>query len=507
MTGAWRRVLATLIALAPFLVLAAAEWPLQPDLWYSDFAQYVAHARALADGRPYADTGYIFTPRAYAWAPAAYPPGLPLALSPVVWAFEGSIAAVKAWMIVLSVATLVVIGAYFWRRVGPFAGLALMGLVGLSPQWVSLSVAPLTDVVFAGVVWATLSTADQRRAWGRGRVAAVTVLLATAVAVRPHGLTLLPALAVWGLIHRKEVGGRVFLPVAAVAAGLVLAWLMLPVGSMRGINPHRMVVELVTGPPRYHFAVFDSHLYPFPWNLANDGYHLVTSGLMLLGLWFFARRHGLTLSLVFGAVYGLALASMVPSDPRYAFPLYPLFVFGLVNGLCHVARRWVPHRAGPLTLGFAALLAIVSVVRGLTRATEPRALDDPDYRALVAWVEENRARDGTPLRVAVFRPRVLAWETGASAMPLLTFWATESHVEEWCTRRITHVIVGAVGEGMGGRMRRTRAALESRPGAFEVVYDNEAFTVHRVRRDVLCPPFREPDTGSPTTRSSDSTRP
>ena len=507
MTGAWRRVLATLIALAPFLALAAAEWPLQPDLWYSDFAQYVAHAGALADGRPYTDTGYLFTPKAFAWAPPAYPPGLPLALSPVVWAFDGSIAAVKAWMIVLSVATLVVIGAYFWRRVGPFAGLAVMGLVGLSPRWVSLSVAPLTDVVFAGVVWATLSAADERRTWGRGRVAAVTVLLATAVAFRPHGLTLLPALAVWGLIHRREVGSRVFLPVAAVVAGLLLTWLMLPVGSMRGIHPLRMVVELLTGPPRYHLAVFESHLYPFPWDLANDGYHLATSGLMLLGLWFFARRHGLTLSLVFGAVYGLALASMVPTDPRYAFPLYPLFVFGLVNGACHVARRWVPDRAGPLVIGFAALLAIVSVVRGVTRATEPRALDDPDYRALVAWVEENRASDHTPLRVAVFRPRVLAWETGASAMPLLTWRATELHLEEWCVRDITHVIVGAVGEGMGGRVRRTSAALESRPDAFEVVYENGAFTVHRLRRDVLCPPSREAEAGSPATRSSDSTRP
>lgn len=496
MTAGRRRVLATAVALAPFLVLVAAEWPLQPDLWYSDFAQYVAHAQALADGRPYTDTGYIFTPAAYAWAPVAYPPGLPLALLPIVWAFAGSIVAVKMWMVVLSLASLIVIGAYFWRRAGPFAGLSVMAIVGLSPQWVSLSVAPLTDVVFVGVAWLTIAAAEERRPWGWGRVVAVTLLLGTAVAFRPHGLTLIPALVLWGIIHRKKVGSRVFAPAAAIVAGLVVAWLVLPGGSMRSIRPLRMLVNLVSGGPRYHFAVFDSHVYPFPWNLANDGYHIVSFALMIVGLWLFARRHGLTLSLVFGAVYGLALASMTPSDPRYAFPVYPLFVFGLVHGVRGVARRWIPDRAAPLSLGFAALLAIAAVVRGVTKATEPRALDDPDYRAVTAWVREHRATDGAELRLAFFRPRVLAWETDASAMPLLTMSDPGRHVEEWCRRDITHVVVGSVGEGMGGRMGPTRAALRSRPTRFDVVYANDAFTIHRLRRDGLCPPPRETDPDS-----------
>jgi len=30
--------------------------------WGGDFAMYVAHARNLAEGRPYAETGYVYNP-------------------------------------------------------------------------------------------------------------------------------------------------------------------------------------------------------------------------------------------------------------------------------------------------------------------------------------------------------------------------------------------------------------------------------------------------------------
>ena len=43
-----------------------------------DYAQYLSHARALVEGRAYADIGYIYTTHAPSVGPRAYPPGLPL---------------------------------------------------------------------------------------------------------------------------------------------------------------------------------------------------------------------------------------------------------------------------------------------------------------------------------------------------------------------------------------------------------------------------------------------
>lgn len=499
MNSLWRRVAAVGVALAPFLVLAAAEWPLQPDLWYSDFAQYVAHAAALADGRPYTDTGYIFVQKAVSWAPRAYPPGLPLALTPVVWLFGGQVWAVKAWMILLSAASIVLAGAWFWRRVGPLAGLGVIALVGLSPQWLSLSVAPLSDVVFVGAVWAVLLAADHRAEWSWRRVALVTLLAGGALAVRPHGLILIPTLFVWGLVQQRHTTLRVFVPPFALAGAIAVARLVLPAASVRTPSPDRMLGELLTFDIRYHLAIFDSHLYPFPWNVANDGYHAVTGILMVVGLVVLVRRVGLALPIVFAALYALALGSFSITDARLAFPLYPLLVFGSLNGVCWLIGRWHRRLAGRLTLGFAAVLAFVVVARGVTAPREPRVLDDPDYRGIVSWVETARDASPEPLRVAFFRPRVLAWETGVRAMPLLSWPRVPEHMDEWCANGIDYVIVGSVGEGMSGRrMEWTTEAIALAPDAFETVYGNPAFQVYRLRRDLAC---GDGDSGSPEDRA------
>ena len=42
--------------------------------WGGDFALYVLHARNLADGLPYGDTGYIYNPQYPSLSPPAYPP-------------------------------------------------------------------------------------------------------------------------------------------------------------------------------------------------------------------------------------------------------------------------------------------------------------------------------------------------------------------------------------------------------------------------------------------------
>ena len=48
--------------LIPFLVLAALHWDWLPGATYGDHAQYLAHARAIVEGRPYGDIGYIYQP-------------------------------------------------------------------------------------------------------------------------------------------------------------------------------------------------------------------------------------------------------------------------------------------------------------------------------------------------------------------------------------------------------------------------------------------------------------
>jgi hypothetical protein len=49
-------------------------------LWGDDFALYISHARNLATGQPYAQTGYIYNPSVVNYSPRSYPPIFPLLL-------------------------------------------------------------------------------------------------------------------------------------------------------------------------------------------------------------------------------------------------------------------------------------------------------------------------------------------------------------------------------------------------------------------------------------------
>jgi len=64
-------------------------------LWEGDFALYTAHAINIANGLPFADTGYIFNPENPFLAPKSYPPVFPMFLAPVYKLFGLNLYAIK----------------------------------------------------------------------------------------------------------------------------------------------------------------------------------------------------------------------------------------------------------------------------------------------------------------------------------------------------------------------------------------------------------------------------
>jgi hypothetical protein len=58
--------------------------PAGPSPTADDYGQYLLHAQALADGRPYEDTGYLFSHFQWGTGPPVQSPGLPATLAPVL---------------------------------------------------------------------------------------------------------------------------------------------------------------------------------------------------------------------------------------------------------------------------------------------------------------------------------------------------------------------------------------------------------------------------------------
>jgi hypothetical protein len=99
--------------------------------WGDDFSLYVAHARNIAEGRPYADTGYVYNPANPTLSPRTYPPTFPLLLVPVYVVFGMNLTAMKAFVVLLFTAMLGVLALLFQRRLPlPYVlgGLAVFAL-------------------------------------------------------------------------------------------------------------------------------------------------------------------------------------------------------------------------------------------------------------------------------------------------------------------------------------------------------------------------------------------
>lgn len=475
------------LALIPYVLLIARHWGLFPDLPTSDYSQYVAHARALLEGRSYIDTGYLFSPYDAYYAPIAYPPGFPLALLAGFAVFGPSIGVAKVVTLLLSAGLFVAAGVYISRERDWRMAVAVLLTLGLSPKFIEHSIAPMTDLPLATFVWIVLVLADREEDWTLVRAGLVTLFTGFAVLIRPHGLVLIPALGLWGLLNLRRHGWTAIAPAAALTAVTVVGRLIVGSESLRGFpSASRLIRNLVTPDLRYHHSVLESHLFPFPGDFPNDVFHVFTAGLMVLGLADFVRRNPRSLAVCFAVVYTLALGSLQIVGVRFAFPLYPLFVYGVVNGIRIVVEVLAPRRGMAVALGYSAVLAAVITARAwIVEPPLPR-MHEPDYLELVEHIR-GRVAAGEEMRIVSFRPRILALETGAPGMVQLRRENTEAHIAEWCRTSMTHAVLGGFGIGVLGT-QATRRALETRPGAATVELSNDTYELVRLDRARLdCP--------------------
>lgn len=100
-----------LILLLLLLPLCFAGIRTQHD-WGDDFAQYINQAKCITEGKPAAETGYIYNTNYPMLGPAAYPGGFPLILAPVYAVWGNSIPAFNVYLSVW-----LVLAGFIWYMV------------------------------------------------------------------------------------------------------------------------------------------------------------------------------------------------------------------------------------------------------------------------------------------------------------------------------------------------------------------------------------------------------
>lgn len=478
-----RRTLLWVLVFLPFAGLALARWSEGPRLDEEDYAQYLLHARALAEGRPYTDIGFIFTPYNRYVGPVAEPPGLPVLLAPAVWAGGVDGQVVKLVMFVSAIVLLAIVARYYAVHEAHHLALGVTLLCLLQPTMIHLATEAMSDLPFMALVWATILVAEPRGAWTWRRAVALTALGAGAIAFRVAGVALIPALGVLALLRFRDARWWPLLPLAAWCA--TLYFVNHQTATMAALLP-----EVTLAPTRhastasltlrtYSLAVLGVHLYPFPWDRANDVYHLGTLFLAAVGLLVWLRRSWNTyLALVTAST--VAMVVTIPTrDGRYLWPIAPVIVFVTLLGAATVLRRvfrsWPEVRANTVAVVTGTLLALSATIVEWTPVQPTGITTVPEVQELYAHLEATAARE--PVRVMVFRPRILTLKTGIPAMPLFTAPAA-AVVPELCTQRITHAVLGDLGQ-YPNATALLREVVARSPAAFTPDWSNTRFSVFR----------------------------
>lgn len=450
--------------------------------WGDDFAQYIHHAKNIAQGIPYDHTGYIWNPKFPMLGPPTYPPVFPLMLAPVVAAAGLDLAAMK-WVVVVSfLGALFFVALVFKPMLSPGYLAALLALLGLNPYFWNLKDNILSDLPFFLFVYAALYLIQRRPGPEKGGHSlavhglALGIVCYLAYGTRSLGVVLIPCAILSDLLRRRRVGwgtwvaAIVFVALAALQARLLHK--DSGYAAIVSLDPARIARNVV------EYARYLSGLWDNAWAGSADTLLLILFGLLAaMGLLARLRAHPGTLE-IFAILYGIAILPWIATQGRYLVPLMPVYV-GYALWAVQVAGKRSPGRARVILAGLLAFagLGFLSVY-----ATVPlrRPAEGVGTRSAVAlWTAVDRITD--PGDVVLFqKPRALALFADRRASGI---HETSSDEETWDYIRQVRARYAILGpdDRVFLHQDRIRRAIEDQSDRFDPVYRNAEFAMYRIR--------------------------
>jgi hypothetical protein len=461
--------------------------------WGDDFSLYISHARNIVEGRPYADTGYIYNPHNVI-APRAYPPVYPLLIAPVYKLWGLNLTAMKVEIILIFLLALFVIYLTFQSELQwPYLP-ALIALIGFNPQFWLFKDNVISDLPFLLFIYLSFYLIHEayQQAYRPNRTLVFKIIYALSISVsiflasgtRSIGLVLIPCLLVYHFVRSKRAGlfglsiillTVAFIFVQAKSSNFISAY----VDHFR-FNNMNIVVS------RAHEMA--EHLAGF-W---TNGSNKVTPLALLVILTvmavagYLARiwKKQLACFDLFVPLY-LAPFIVLPVrlESRYMVPIIPLWLFYTFLGIQTISRLRTTQRQVVEKVAFSGLLLALLVSYSYQYATM-------DYGPIQKGIAKNETqqlfdyvkREVGEKEVVVFcRPKALSLFSGRSS----AIWHAPAEDEElWKFFRqinASYLIVGP--EELDPYYQQyIRKFVEKHHDRFQETFANADFRVYRIVR-------------------------
>lgn len=471
-----------LIVLLPYLGLVFLHRGIEGPAASGDWAQYVLHAKALVEGKPYTETGYIFTQLNWTIGPRAYPPGFPLTLAPFLAFGDSALTWMRATVALSGAAFLVLAFLRLRLSVNPWIAALSAMWCGVVVELAFASVSILSDLGFAMLCWLTIYLADRPGEWSWKRTALVAASGLAAASYRVPGIALVAAMVPYALLNWRQASRQV--------AAILGFWFLISLGAIivapsllpATLLPDELsqfVSRFTTNLLALRYPLFDATAYPSTVDWLNDAYHAVAAIVVLIGASAGLRKTFRSFMTSFVVVYtGLILVAPV-SDTRYFWPIYPVLACCFLQGiviLASKARALSGNRAIALAGGVAAVVLLAAFGRSQAMPVPSGFDKQPDALALSDYVRDAGAR-GEITRIAFTNPRVIALKTNIPAMGLFP-GTPRAIISELHAKHISHIVVGEFGSPTCGNMSMA-GSVEAYPSAFEPVVTFGRFALYK----------------------------
>lgn len=465
--------------------------------WGDDFSMYVAHAKNIAEGRPYWPTGLIYNP-AVSWMPQSYPPVFPLLLSPIYKLCGLNLEAMKLVGIFFFLASLLVFYAMIVSELSRFYVFVVTALVALNPYFWAFKDHVLSDFPFLFFSYASLLAIDRVSGASRSvrddfvRAAVVAAAIYLAYGTRSIGLVLIPCLVAHHMVRVRRLTRSLLITIALFALLMIIQ------------------IALFHGDASYLglFSVSPTSLLANTWTYAAEVRKLWANGqsellqnvafggIGLAALVGFLRRLTAKCSIIeiFTVLYAAPVVAFdMYQGLRYLIPLIPFYLFYAFYAVACL-RGQAPEgveidRQRDRSLGWASFerltlfLCITGVLAsyGLRYATTDygplrEGIGKPATSAVFDYIRQNTEADDIFVSI---KPRALALFTGRRAT---IYYCGTNQQELWDFFDRIQVTYILVGRERPCTHTSLRSFVERHKDVLEPRYSNEDFVLYHVKR-------------------------
>ena len=508
----------TKITAALVLILAATAVTYLSSIndnhrWWGDFALYMLHAKNIATGQPYSETGFIYNPAGpFGYSPPVYPPVYPALLAPLYSWFELDLYAPKVLNLSIFILCLALFFRYFTDRLTySTTRIIVITMIAFSPWFWLMRNLILSDIPFLLFTLSALIIMDRLSGTTQQRPAywLFSVLLGLAVylsyGTRVLGLLLIPAIVVYDLVRNKSVRPG---PLLAIGVFLVLHQLQEHLLALDMEKSYTNVIVGVTAQEtdaqpvtvisnllalaRRIFLNFIGNTKLYAEVLLNhwdNGVSLalrigmaVITGLFALAGFIHACRTRLSSLDIFVVFYiGALLSVAFTQGSRYLLPVLPAFLLYCGKG-AELLDEHIPGNTmrGLRIPGLLLALVLVSYAGNATLVqdqTVPFGVNDKESTELFKYI-----RDNTPAgsHIKFFRPRILALFTDRDSSIYNLYNRTPAELlDEFQHAGVTHLLLYK-GDEEWSYKTENAPFVTAYSNKLSVVFENEYFRLYKI---------------------------